>query len=57
MFLVSTMQDFPLTITAILRHGAEVYGDSECVTWTGASAPPRHYRRRSPPTPSGSPPR
>jgi len=32
----STMQDFPLTIGAIMRHGARVYGASECVTWTGA---------------------
>src|SRR5215470_7634354 len=32
----STMQDFPLTIGAIMRHGASVYGASECVTWTGA---------------------
>ncbi|MGH3181844.1 MAG: AMP-binding protein, partial [Streptosporangiaceae bacterium] len=32
----STMQDFPLTIPAIMRHGASVYGASECVTWTGA---------------------
>jgi fatty-acyl-CoA synthase len=31
----STMQDFPLTVTAILRHGSRVYGDGECVTWTG----------------------
>jgi fatty-acyl-CoA synthase len=31
------MQDFPLTVTAILRHGASVYGESECVTWTGAA--------------------
>jgi fatty-acyl-CoA synthase len=31
----STMQDFPLTITAILRHGRAVFADSECVTWTG----------------------
>src|SRR5262245_34575643 len=31
---VSTMQDFPLTITAILQHGRRVFGDSECVTWT-----------------------
>jgi fatty-acyl-CoA synthase len=30
----STMQDFPLTITAVLRHGAQVYGGAECVTWT-----------------------
>ncbi len=32
----STMQDYPLTIRAIMRHGARVYGTSECVTWTGA---------------------
>ena len=43
MFLASTMQDFPLTITAILRHGATVYRDSECVTWTGASATRANY--------------
>ena len=34
----STMQDFPLTIASILRHGVAVYGDSECVTWTGAGS-------------------
>ncbi len=28
------MQDFPLTIGAVLRHGRAVYGDAECVTWT-----------------------
>ena len=32
----STMQEFQLTIPAIMRHGASVYGASECVTWTGA---------------------
>jgi fatty-acyl-CoA synthase len=32
----STMQDYQLTIGAIMRHGAGVYGASECVTWTGA---------------------
>ncbi|MDQ2812829.1 MAG: long-chain fatty acid--CoA ligase [Actinomycetota bacterium] len=32
----STMQDYPLTIAAIMRHGASVYGASECRTWTGA---------------------
>ncbi len=32
----STMQEFPLTIPAIMRHGTSVYGASECVTWTGA---------------------
>ncbi|MDQ3135715.1 MAG: long-chain fatty acid--CoA ligase [Acidobacteriota bacterium] len=34
----STMQDRPLTINAILRHGARVYAGSEVVTWTGESA-------------------
>jgi fatty-acyl-CoA synthase len=34
--MTSTMQDdFQLTITAILRHGATVSGRSECVTWLG----------------------
>jgi fatty-acyl-CoA synthase len=35
-FTPSTMQDFPLTIAAILRHGEKVYAGSECVTWTEA---------------------
>jgi len=34
----STMQDFPLTIGMIFRHGRKVYGDSEVVTWEGESA-------------------
>ena len=34
--IASTMQDYPLTITTILRHGSRVYGGSECVTWAGA---------------------
>ncbi len=34
--ITSTMQDdFQLTITAILRHGATVHGRGECVTWLG----------------------
>jgi fatty-acyl-CoA synthase len=32
---ISTMQDFPLTIAAVLRHGRKVYADRQCVTWTG----------------------
>ena len=42
---LSTMQDFPLTITAILRHGRRVYADSECVTWTDDGRPARDLRR------------
>jgi fatty-acyl-CoA synthase len=34
----STMQDFPLTIGAIMRHGASIYGGSEVLTWTGDGA-------------------
>jgi len=33
----STMQEFPLTIGVILRHGAEVHGDGEVVTATADS--------------------
>jgi fatty-acyl-CoA synthase len=32
----STMQDYQLTIGAIMRHGARVYPGSQCVTWTGS---------------------
>jgi fatty-acyl-CoA synthase len=35
--MLSTMQDFPLTITAIFRHGRSVYGGSEVVTFEGES--------------------
>jgi fatty-acyl-CoA synthase len=35
--MLSTMQDFPLTITAIFRHGRSVFGDSEVVTFEGES--------------------
>jgi fatty-acyl-CoA synthase len=38
MVTTSTMQDFPLTIGAILRHGRKVYARSECLTWTGDGA-------------------
>ena len=37
-FTPSTMQDFPLSIAAILRHGQRVYAQSECVTWTESGA-------------------
>jgi len=41
----STMQDFPLTIGAIMRHGAAVYGGSECVTWTGSGPRRASYKQ------------
>ena len=40
--MLSTMQDFPLTITMLLRHGGRVHADSEIVTWS-----PDHVRRAS----------
>jgi fatty-acyl-CoA synthase len=33
--MLSTMQDAPLLVSGILRHGQEVYGDSQVVTITG----------------------
>jgi len=39
----STMMDFPLTITTIMRYGTTVFGDKEVVTGTGEELP----RRRS----------
>src|SRR6266850_959087 len=34
----STMQDWPLTITALFKHGAKVYSDSIVATWEGDTA-------------------
>ncbi|MEX1006915.1 MAG: long-chain fatty acid--CoA ligase [Acidimicrobiia bacterium] len=36
--MLSTMQDFPLTIGMIFRHGRTVHGDSEVVTFEGDSS-------------------
>lgn len=34
----STMQDWPLTIAALFKHGARVYSDSIVATWEGDNA-------------------
>ncbi|MGK5555217.1 long-chain fatty acid--CoA ligase [Actinomadura kijaniata] len=40
----STMQDFPLTITSIMRYGTEIFGRSaEVVTWTEGEPRRRSY--------------
>ncbi len=39
----STMQDAPLQIAQILRHGSTVHGDAEVVTWTGEGSRRRTY--------------
>ncbi|MCZ7527230.1 MAG: long-chain fatty acid--CoA ligase [Acidimicrobiia bacterium] len=41
--LASTMQDFPLTITGILRHGRAVHADSEVVTFLGEASRRARY--------------
>ncbi|MBW8481865.1 long-chain fatty acid--CoA ligase [Actinomadura parmotrematis] len=41
--MLSTMQDFPLTIAAILRHGTTVAGAAEVATWTGDGVRRRTY--------------
>ncbi|GHH69895.1 long-chain-fatty-acid--CoA ligase [Streptomyces sulfonofaciens] len=38
--MLSTMQDVPLTVTRILRHGALVHGASTITTWRGADEEP-----------------
>jgi fatty-acyl-CoA synthase len=39
----STMQDFPLTITTIMRYGTQVCGSAQVATWTGDGARRRSY--------------
>src|SRR5690349_20738054 len=36
--MLSTMQDTPLTIGRLVRHGTGMYSASQVVTWTGAEA-------------------
>ena len=33
--MLSTMQDAPLLVSGIMRHGQQVYGDSQVITITG----------------------
>ncbi|MFC5750761.1 long-chain fatty acid--CoA ligase [Actinomadura rugatobispora] len=39
------MQDFPLTITSIMRFGTGVFGGSEVITWTGDGTRRETYAR------------
>lgn len=36
--MLSTMQDAPLLISQLLRHGSSVHGEQEVITWTGEGA-------------------
>ena len=53
----STMQDFPLTVGMIFRHGRAVHGESQVVTFEGDGEPAAPRSPRSPSASSGSPPR
>ncbi|MFD7625109.1 long-chain fatty acid--CoA ligase [Streptomyces sp. NPDC059851] len=39
--MLSTMQDVPLLVSRILRHGMTIHGNSQVTTWTGESEPDR----------------
>ncbi|MGP3980607.1 long-chain fatty acid--CoA ligase [Streptomyces sp. KR80] len=39
--MLSTMQDVPLTVSRILRHGSTAHADSYVTSWTGEDAPER----------------
>ncbi|WP_156727919.1 long-chain fatty acid--CoA ligase [Streptomyces apocyni] len=39
--MLSTMQDVPLTVTRLLRHGSTIHGTSQVTTWTGEGEPQR----------------
>ncbi|MFI8517360.1 long-chain fatty acid--CoA ligase [Streptomyces sp. NPDC085481] len=39
--MLSTMQDVPLTVTRILKHGMAIHGKSVITTWTGEPEPQR----------------
>ena len=39
--MLSTMQDVPLTVSRILKHGSTIHGRSQVTTWTGEGEPRR----------------
>ncbi|WP_049579280.1 long-chain fatty acid--CoA ligase [Streptomyces sp. SBT349] len=39
--MLGTMQDVPLLVSRILRHGATIHADSRVTTWTGEGSPLR----------------
>ncbi|MDL9936738.1 long-chain fatty acid--CoA ligase [Gordonia sp. ABSL1-1] len=41
--MLSTMQDAPLSIAQLLRHGSTVHADAEVVTWTGTASRRRTF--------------
>src|SRR5690348_8382492 len=41
--MLSTMMDFPLTVSQILLHGAQRHGDAQVTTWTGTGTRQRSF--------------
>jgi fatty-acyl-CoA synthase len=41
--MLSTMQDVPLLVSRILRHGSTIHGGSRVITWTGAEPQRRSF--------------
>ena len=41
--MLSTMMDVPLTVTALMRYGTTVYGDSQVATYTGDGVTRQSY--------------
>ncbi|MFE0021381.1 long-chain fatty acid--CoA ligase [Amycolatopsis sp. NPDC059021] len=41
--MLSTMQDGPLSLATLLRHGTSVHAGSEVITWTGSEARRESY--------------
>jgi fatty-acyl-CoA synthase len=41
--MLSTMQDVPLLVSRILRHGSTIHGDAQVTTWTGAEPQRRSF--------------
>ena len=42
--MLSTMQDYPLTIASILEYGSKIHSKSEVATWTGEGATRASFR-------------
>ena len=43
--MLSTMQEYPLTINALFEHGAKVFADSVAVTFDGTATRARLSRK------------
>jgi hypothetical protein len=44
--MLGTMQDFPLTLTMLFRHGARIHAKSQVVSYHADRVDPGNLRRR-----------